>query len=602
MSLLTAQLNPRSRLPERILDLTNIGPQLAARIERHVNELHREWKRYGSRDHLFRGLTGQRGIFDEDREGLTEAEIMRVLEQDPYLLVEVRGIGWRRADAIALQNYGIDPDDERRHEAGNQAVIGALGAMPMWKYRKAREKVDLRNREHELKGVTLDHDLVWLPAELEAEELLAHLFEDVLTSAAAEPRFTLPDGLDLGPVNDDQLAAITLATSGVRVMALTGGAGTGKTFTVASIAKVAKAQGRRMRVMAFAGKAAMRSAEAMREASVDWVECSTIHRALGLRSQSSHPAPLAEDIVVLDEASMAPNWLLAKIVQALKDDATLILVGDPNQLPPIGHGTPFQDYLSLGLPHVHLVQNYRQAGQVSIHQFAEAIREQNPSLWQGAESGVLTAFSVDPSEIEGSFNQSIKAAAARHALLEWQVVTWKNDTRHALNQHLQELLNPSGQPCFAYRLWGFKDEHGRDQDAIVTTGDKVMVTDNDYDHGVFNGQLGIITDLTGGDVVLDLQDGEPPRRIPVEEARDLLQLGYAVTVHKAQGSGWETVILYQPEPVTFSPRRFYYTSVTRAKNHVELYTTLSMRAWWTNVLQPDNDPDSTLIQRVMEAR
>src|SRR5690606_16415951 len=221
-------------------------------------------------------------------------------------------------------------------------------------------------------------------------------------------------------------------------------AGTGKTFTVASIAKAVKAQGRRMRVMAFAGKAAQRSAEAMREAGVDYVECSTIHRALALRSQTSYPQPLAEDVIVLDEASRVPHWLLAKIVQALKDDATLLPVGAPNQPPPIGHGTPFQDYLALGLPHVHLIQNYRQAGQVSIHQFAEAIREQNPGLWPGAESGVLTAFSVDPSEIETTFNASIRAAAQRHALLEWQVVTWKNDTRHALNQHLQELLNPGG--------------------------------------------------------------------------------------------------------------------------------------------------------------
>jgi exodeoxyribonuclease V alpha subunit len=355
--------------------------------------------------------------------------------------------------------------------------------------------------------------------------------------------------------------------------------------------------------MAFAGKAAMRSAEAMREAGVDFVECSTIHRALHLQSQATHPESLNEDVIVLDEASMIPNWLMAKVVQALRPTATLLLVGDPNQLPPIGHGTPFQDYLALGLPHLHLVQNYRQAGQVSIHQFAEAIREQNPGLWPGAEQGVQTAFSVDPGDVEGDFNTSVKAAAARHALLEWQVVTWKNETRHQLNQHLQELLNPTaGHPLFTYRLWGVKDEYGRDLDAAVYIGDKVLVTDNDYDYNVFNGQTGIIVAADGRTLTVDFADGEPPRVIDLTDARDLMQLGYAVTVHKAQGSGWETVILYQPEPVTFSPRRFYYTSVTRAKNHVELWTTLSQRAWWTNVLQADNDPDSTLIQRVHEAR
>src|SRR5690606_9569380 len=191
-------------------------------------------------------------------------------------------------------------------------------------------------------------------------------------------------------------------------------------------------------------------------------------------SAESYPMELEEDVIVLDEASMIPNWLMAKVVQALKPDATLVLVGDPNQLPPIGHGTPFNDYLTLDLPHLHLVQNYRQAGQVSIHEFAEAIREQNPGLWARAEAGVQTAFSVDPSEIETTFNEPIKAAAAQHSLLEWQVVTWKNDSRHALNQHLQELLNPPvGFPIFSYRLWGVKDAHGRDQDAQVYVGDKV---------------------------------------------------------------------------------------------------------------------------------
>lgn len=604
MSILTTPRPPASATPQRLFQLTGIGPQLADRITRHVNTLHREWKRYGTRDHLFRDLTSQRNMYDDPGDALTEGEVMQIIAVDPYELVHVRGIGFKRADAIAQGDYGIHPDDERRHAAGNQAILANLGALPMWKYRKDRQRLELRNPQHELAGVTIDHDLVWLPAELEAEQRLADLYQDLLTTAEDTPRFTIPEGLDLGPVNDDQLAAITLATSGVRAMALTGGAGTGKTFVTAAIAKVAKAQDRTMRVVAFAGKAAMRSAEAMREAGVTHVECSTIHRALGLRSQDSTPEHLEEDIIILDEASMVPNWLLAKITTALKPDATLVLVGDPNQLPPIGHGTPFNDYLALHLPHVHLVQNYRQAGQVTIHHFAEAIRAQDPNRWthDGTGDGVITRYAINPNDAETDFNASVTTAAQSLDLLDWQIVTWKNDTRHQLNQHLQELLNPIARPLFTYRLWGIKDDTGRDTDANVCIGDKVMITDNDYEHGVFNGQLGIITEANHDTLTLDLRDGEPPRDIPISDARDLIQLGYAVTVHKAQGSGWDTVILYQPEPVTFSPRRFYYTSVTRAKNRVELYTTLSKRAWWTNALQPDNDPDSTLTRRVLEAR
>lgn len=591
-----------SHEPTHLLELTGIGPQLAARIARHINTGYKEWQKYGTNDHLYTKLQNQPDLYAEDEEQgqLTDEQVMTVVARDPYHLRYVRGIGFKRADAIAKNDYGIHPDDERRHEAGNQAALEQRGALPIWDFRKERKRLELTNPDHELLGVTIDHDLVWLPAELRAEQDLATLFQDVLTAAQTT---TLTDpGIDLGPVNDDQLLAVKTATSGTRLMALTGGAGTGKTFVTAAIAKVAKATGKSMRVMAFAGKAANRSQEAMREAGVNWVECSTIHRALHLKHQHDLPDRITSDIVILDEASMIPNWLMAKVVNAMKPTATLVLVGDPNQLPPIGFGTPFQDYLALGLPHVHLTQNYRQAGQVSIHEFAEAIRTQDPGSWKGAEAGVGTYFGIDTTAAENDFNESIRSAAARLDILDWQVVTWKNETRHLLNQHLQELLNQPKTPLFTYRLWELKDQFGRSLDAVVTVGDKVLVTDNDYEIGVFNGQTGVIVSASGGQLDVDLGPGEGVKTMPINDARDLMQLGYCVTVHKAQGSGWDTLILYQPEPVKFSPRRFYYTSVTRAKHLVEFYTTLTQRAFWQNACQADHDPDSTLVQRVEEAR
>lgn len=591
----------RTTEPQALYDLDGIGHRLANRIEKHYNDLHDEYRKYGSHDALFAKLpAANRNLFG-DNDKLTEKDILTLIKHDPYELRHVRGINFKRADTIALRNYGIDPNDERRHKAGNQSIVEQNGPQPTWRYRKDREKLLLRDPEHELKGVIQDHGLIWLPAELRAEEDLAELFEDVLTSNQ-EP--TPPDlsNLDLGPLNEDQARAVRTALSGVRLMALTGGAGTGKTRTTAAIAHAARKLKKSMRVMAFAGKAAMRSQEAMGEDGVHWIECSTIHRALGLKGQYSHPNELYEDIIILDEASMIPNWLLAKVIKAMRPGATLILVGDPNQLPPIGFGTPFQDYLALGLPHVHLEINYRQAGQVSIHEFAEAIRQQNPNLYTPAEAGVHLRFSINPADAEGDFDHTIRHAHETLTLHDWQVVTWKNDTRHGLNQHLQELLNPNVTGLFHYRLWGMKDEYGRDMDAQVGVGDKILITDNDYEHGVFNGQTGIITGFSLGDLLIDFGPGEGERRIPLEDARDLMQLGYAITVHKAQGSGWDTVILYQPEPVKFSPRRFYYTSVTRAKNAVHFFTTLTTREFWTNAMQADNDPDSTLLQRVHEAR
>lgn len=601
--MLTTPAAPTPPIPTRLIHLDGIGHKLADRITRHYNELRREFKRYGAHDHLFAKLASQPDIFHGDEDTLSENEILTLISFDPYALREVRGINFKRADTIALNNFHVPLDHPMRHAAGNQSIIEQFGPLREYELDKQRDRSGLHNRTHARAGVILDHDRAWIESELNAEQDLAHLFEDVLTSATQHAPADLTN-LNLGNLNDDQLKAVATALSGVRTMALTGFAGTGKSRTTAAIAHAAKARRKTMRVMAFAGKAAMRSAEAMLEDGVDWIECSTIHRALQLRSPNTIPAALEEDIIVLDEASMIPNWLMAKVVQAMHPSSTLVLVGDPNQLPPIGYGTPFQDYLKLGLPHVHLEINYRQAGQVNLQRFAEAIRAQAPDTYQHQEpeSGVHLRFNIDPVTAEAEFNQLIRDAATRLPHFEWQLVTWKNDTKDALNQLVQELLNPNGIPLFTYRLWSQKDARGNFADAGVAVGDKVIVTDNDYDYGVFNGQTGKVTARDGDDLIIDFGPGEGEKAIPIDDARDLIQLGYAVTVHKAQGSGWDTVILYQPEPVKFNPRRFYYTSVTRAKNHVHLITTLTRRDFWVNALQPDQTTDSTLIQRVHEAR
>jgi exodeoxyribonuclease V alpha subunit len=395
-------------------------------------------------------------------------------------------------------------------------------------------------------------------------------------------------------LNEEQLQAVKLATSGIRALALTGGAGTGKTRTLAAIARAAAAIGKSVRVMAFSGKAAMRAEEAMREGNAGKITCSTIHRALKLQGTfRMDDEKLPESIVVLDEASMIPNWLLAEVIKALQPNATLMLVGDPNQLPPIGYGAPFQDYLSLWLPSVHLVKNYRQANQQSIFNFAEAIRTQNPDKYTPSATGVQTHYDIDPED--ESFFDAIIRNCATLGLHEWQVVTWTNNIQQALNMHLQNLINPSGNRLFSYPCWDLR-ENGYTPRADIRVGDKVIVTDNDYDYEVFNGQTGIITHATFSTLTLDL--GHRQIQMKTDDAYDLLQLGYVITVHKSQGSGWEAVIVYQPFEVKFQPRRFYYTSATRAKNQLYLITTMSEHEFWRNACEDDNSPPSTLIRRI----
>ena len=593
MSVITGKytgMDPRQVPYTRLTHLEGIAHNLAGRVMRDYNKAYNRYRKYGGDDEygFNRGLNGY--LPPE----LGEADICKVLAVNPYRLIETRGIGFDKADKIAQQNYDFGRDDPRRHFAGNQHIVSRKGVMPRWQYDRERQKLELRNTEYELDGVIVERGSVWLPAELEAEELVCRFFASVRHNVVFDSndpgvRAVSGDGL-----NAEQLEAVRLAVSGVRALSLTGGAGCGKTRTIAAIARAAAAKGKTVRVMAFSGKAAMRAEEAMREDGAGDVACSTIHRALGLPHWDGEK--LGEDVVILDEASMIPNWLLAAVIRALLPHATLMLVGDPNQLPPIGYGAPFRDYLELWLPHVHLTQNYRQANQQSIFQFAEAIRTQTPEAYRPAASGVQTHYGID-AENEGFFDAIVESVAPL-GLHEFQIVTWTNNICQALNLHIQNLLNPHGEKIFDYPCWDLPRERGRAPRADVRVGDKVLVTDNEYEYGVFNGQTGVVTAATYKDLTLDL--GHRVVVMPIKDAWDLLQLGYTVTVHKAQGSGWEAVIVYQPFEVKFGPRRFYYTSATRAKNQLYLITTMSELEYWRNVCEADNDPVSTLITRSKE--
>lgn len=586
-----------------LYELEGISSKLATRIQSHYSRAYKTYKRYGTDNdnYGFSMLRELRENDDESLKQLSERHICQLIATNPYALTNVRGISFKRADRIALENYGYEDDSPERHEAANIYIAKQKGVMQKWQYKRERDKLGLRSGEHEHDGVIVENGLIWLPSEIEAEETIAKFFESVTHNHVKRDsvglRAVLHDGL-----NEEQLKAVELALSETKAMALTGGAGCGKTRVTAAIAEAAKAEGKTLRVMTFAGKAAMRAEEAMREAGVFDVPCSTIHRALGLvGAHSDGELEIFEDIVVLDEASMIPNWLMSAVIKAMPETSTLILVGDPNQLPPIGYGTPFKDYLSLWLPHVHLVKNYRQANQQSIFKFAEAIRTQDPERYEAQPSGVQTHFDIDPNN-ESFFDAMIKSVEPL-GLHEWACVSWTNNIIQAMNLHIQSLLNPQGKTLFRVPCWDLPKQGTRPTLADVRLGDKVLVTDNDAKYGIFNGQTGVVVDYNMNLITLGMGYanalGEPTTvEIAINDAEDLLQLGYCVSVHKSQGSGWEAVILYQPFEVKFEPRKFYYTAATRAKNQLYIVTTMSELEFWRNVCKADNETPSTLLKRM----
>jgi exodeoxyribonuclease V alpha subunit len=541
------------------------------------------------------------------------------VERNPFTLTEVEGIGFKKADRIAREAFAVGPDDVRRHEAGNRYILEQRGVLNEREFFAERVKLELRDQDHKLQGVEIEDDLYWLPSELEAEKGLEGWLRTLPAAPAVLPELT-PAQLAVctrNELDDVQTSAVRLTLSGVPAVALTGGAGCGKTHVVAAVGEAVTVTGKTMRGMAFAGKAADRMREAFARYGL-MAEATTIHKALGFMKGGFTVDVLSEDVIVIDESSMLPNWLLWAVVRRLKPGAILILVGDPNQLPPIGYGTPFVDAIAHGIPRAHLSRNYRQAGQQGILHMAEGILHRQRAT--PAEC-VEMHLGVDGTNIDALFDDLIRQHGGRD-YEAWQVITYQNENAERYNLRAQAIINPDGRPLFEYPLWKLgTGERGRPKyHAEVREGDKVIVVKNNSTLEIFNGQTGRVVGLTNKTKVVQRKNSVTGRweeqqgefmphliveitgrdvAIPEDELEKHIQLGYVITVHKAQGSDWNRVLVMQPGKVRDdTARKFFYTAVTRAKDHLVIVSAQRVVGWWTNATTETPEVPSSLMRRL----
>lgn len=579
----------------RLTQLPGIGDTLATRITRHLGRGH---------EHL----------------------AVQAILSAPYSLTQVPRIGFRIADRVALF-LGTHRDSPERHEQGNQFILGEDGTLPIHEFDRERQKLELTCFQHRRLGVVEDSGRVWLPQVLEDEMAFADWCTHLpLNQPPTLGPVQMTPELDalLGDLDEPQRRVVLHAIYGTntRVMASTGGAGTGKTKVIGATARVARKAGLHVAVAAFAGKAADRIRESLAAAHAHAEYAGTIHKLLSYDGTAFRTGELPYDLVILDEASMITTNLLWAVARRLKPSARLLLVGDEGQLPPVGYGQPFTDLLTLGLPRLHLEHNYRSAHVQGIIRTANAIRARR-TLTDPGDQSLELHVKTDLSDQANAVITSLRGAP----LDDWQFITWKNDDAMAFNLAIQEELNPGGFPLFNFRAWGQERDW-----AEVREGDKVMVKANAYEYGVFNGQLGIALDTRVVETVHtrapeDLSDWadadadglirEVTRQlcvrvqisgeivnIPAEEAAELLTLGYAITVHKAQGSDWETVVIYQPGAVLFDASRWWYTSVTRAKTRCVVLYEIKTKGgdgqslWWVNTRRTQELGPSIFVGRV----
>ena len=371
-------------------------------------------------------------------------------------------------------------------------------------------------------------------------------------------------------LSDKQREAITLINEN-NVSIITGGPGTGKTTIIKTIIDLYKSKGKKTVLCAPTGRAAKRMTEATGE------EAKTLHRLLEIgkfTEEKPNPdmdvAPIDADVIIMDEVSMVDIFLMNYVLKAIFKGTKLILVGDIDQLPSVGPGSVLKDFIeSKKIPYITLNKIFRQATKSKIIVNAHKVND-------GIE--FLDEVSSNEDTIDDfDFIQENNPKKVQEMILDiydkdTQIITptKKGDLgTKTLNQLIQEKYNP-------YEDYKTEKKFG---DIIFREGDKVMQTKNNYDitwvrgteisSGIFNGEMGIITEIDAREGRIKIQFDDD--KIAIYENADLEQLehSYAITVHKSQGSEFKEVILpiVQAAPMLLT-RNLLYTGMTRAKNRL----------------------------------
>ncbi len=509
----------------------------------------------------------------------------RVITENPYELTRVFGVGFRVADRIA--RAGAESVDEIPGRV-SAALVYALSeaeshvgstCLPTGQLlAAARDLLGQLPDEEAIATLVEDGELVrsgdWVYRRptWELEQELGERILELLGAGGgggggrlrtSGPQAPTPASGEL-TLTAEQEAAVRAAFT-YRLSVITGGPGTGKTATIRAIADLATRQGAKVMLAAPTGRAARRMTEA------SGIEARTIHSALGWvpgqPPEHNEDDPLACELLIVDESSMANLELMVALVRALAPGSHVVLVGDADQLAPVGAGKPFADLVASDvIPTARLGHIFRQAAGSMIVQGAHAIRRGELPEFQPGEGMKQDLFLMERTGAADAAELIVDLVAHRlprhfgvDPVAEIQVFApvYRGELGiDALNRMLREALNPHGSPVGAGRL---------------RIGDKLMMTGrNLHEKGLMNGTVLYLEDeipgADGDDAALLLRGDEQLFRLPPEEAESL-RLGYACSVHRGQGIELPVAVIVAHDQAGgfFLRREMLYTAVTRAR-------------------------------------
>lgn len=534
-----------------------------------------------------------------------------MIRRDAFQLLTNRipGAGFSRCDNLYL-SLGGDPSKLKRQSlcawnglrengaghtwhpvevgiAAIKAKVGGVNIQPIKALRLARRS--------KLISVHRENGNTWLgdAKKTKAEQDVARIVARFMAKPAKWPKVQSSAAT---PHQREQLQFATPPHS--RISILAGSAGTGKTFTAASLieAIIAAHSAGSIAIVTPTGKAAVRITEAMVGYGIQDIRGQTIHRILepndperghgegewGFRFNEQSKLPC--QWYIGDEWSMVDTSTFASFLRAVPPDAHILLIGDPFQLTPVGHGAPLRDMMAAGVPYGLLSEIHRNSG--LIVEACNAIKD-------GKQFRTCQAFDTDKGDnlklinVESSaavvdhlrlMIQAMREAGKRDLFEDFQVLTPLNEksdlARKKLNPILQDLINPNGKRAEGnkYRV--------RDKVICLDNGKYPDAAFPKVKHGVSNGEQGRVTEVSKDATFVEFPDlGDGPRvvRFPVKgELANSIDLGYAITIHKSQGSQWLVVVTIVDEAASrMGSRELIYTGFSRGKERQIVFGRMS---------------------------
>lgn len=521
------------------------------------------------------------------------AHSISIIRKNPYELCRISGFGFIKVDDIARKT-GCPPNDPMRIRGALFYILDESkndgGHLFLNSNELCKESFDLLNAKLQIPqtrvltreisdelinivsqgGLITNNGAVYLPRCFKAEDAVARKIagilkeRDIVSDISAELEYVKKEfGINLSPKQESAVKMVFAHNLSI----ITGSPGTGKTTVLKAVLKIFQKLGKsKILLTAPTGRASRRMAE-----STGYQNAKTLHSALGLVSSDENRGflnkdePVDADLVIVDEFSMVDMWLASELFSRLKRGTKILLVGDADQLPSVGAGNVFRELITCGMiPVTVLDEIFRQSKDSLIAYNAKCINENRTRLYYGGDF-IFSECSLQK-QAAVKIQEIYMEIAAKEGVENVQILSpYKEDgeaSAQKLNEVIRELVNPASPETPELKTGN----------RVFRVNDRVMQNKNKG--GISNGDVGFVRAIR--------QNGEKGRIVTIEFSDSrfvdytpadlgIIELAYSITIHKAMGSEYETVII----PVLSANmkllcRNLIYTAITRAKKRVFL--------------------------------